>query len=132
MSYWLAARSALPAWHSPDSRKAPRPRSTPDCGDKRKLPVSLLFPEPCRVARGCEATSGANRRFSSFMARWTMLCPSSRWRMRRPCSKRRGVPVTGAARPGLGHAIDDAGIALGGDFLRYVLKAPQGNEGVAF
>ena len=43
-----------------------------------------------------------------------------------------GVPVTGAARPGLGHAIDDAGIALGGDFLRYVLKAPQGNEGVAF
>lgn len=43
-----------------------------------------------------------------------------------------GVSVTVAPRPGLGHAIDDAGIALGGDFLRYVLKAPQGNEGVAF
>jgi phospholipase/carboxylesterase len=42
-----------------------------------------------------------------------------------------GVPVTAVARPGLGHAIDDAGIALGGDFLRNVLKAPQGDAGVA-
>ncbi len=42
-----------------------------------------------------------------------------------------GVPVTAVARPGLGHAIDDAGIALGGDFLRYVLKAPPGDAGVA-
>jgi phospholipase/carboxylesterase len=42
-----------------------------------------------------------------------------------------GVPVTAVARPGLGHAIDDAGIALGGDFLRDVLKAPQGDTGVA-
>jgi len=42
-----------------------------------------------------------------------------------------GVPVTALARPGLGHAIDDAGIALAGDFLRYVLKAPQGDAGVA-
>ncbi|MDQ6702763.1 MAG: prolyl oligopeptidase family serine peptidase [Pseudomonadota bacterium] len=36
-----------------------------------------------------------------------------------------GVPVQPMARPGLGHAIDDAGIALAGDFLRDVLKAPQ-------
>jgi len=42
-----------------------------------------------------------------------------------------GVSVTVVARPGLGHAIDDAGIALGGDFLRYVLKAPQADAGVA-
>jgi phospholipase/carboxylesterase len=42
-----------------------------------------------------------------------------------------GVSVTAVARPGLGHAIDDAGIALGGDFLRNVLKAPQGDAGVA-
>jgi hypothetical protein len=39
--------------------------------------------------------------------------------------------VTVVARPGLGHAIDDAGIALGGDFLRNVLKASQGDAGVA-
>jgi phospholipase/carboxylesterase len=42
-----------------------------------------------------------------------------------------GVPVTAVARPGLGHAIDDAGIALAGDFLHDVLKAPQGDAGVA-
>src|ERR1700730_2401445 len=36
-----------------------------------------------------------------------------------------GAPVTAVARPGLGHAIDDAGIALGGEFLRDVLKAPR-------
>ena len=42
-----------------------------------------------------------------------------------------GVPVKAVARPGLGHAIDDAGIALAGDFLREVLKAPRGNTGVA-
>ncbi|HEV7909534.1 MAG TPA: dienelactone hydrolase family protein [Methylocella sp.] len=42
-----------------------------------------------------------------------------------------GVPVTAVARPGLGHAIDDAGIALGGEFLRNVLKAPRGDTGVA-
>jgi len=42
-----------------------------------------------------------------------------------------GVPVTAVARPGLGHAIDDAGVALGGDFLRDVLKAPGGDTGVA-
>jgi phospholipase/carboxylesterase len=36
-----------------------------------------------------------------------------------------GVPVTAVGRPGLGHAIDDAGIALGGEFLRDVLKAPR-------
>jgi phospholipase/carboxylesterase len=41
-----------------------------------------------------------------------------------------GVPVTAVARPGLGHAIDDAGIALAADFLRDVLKAPQGDTGV--
>jgi phospholipase/carboxylesterase len=38
-----------------------------------------------------------------------------------------GVSVTAVARPGLGHAIDDAGIALGGEFLRGVLAAGQGN-----
>jgi phospholipase/carboxylesterase len=32
-----------------------------------------------------------------------------------------GVPVKGAARQGLGHAIDGAGIALAGNFLRDVL-----------
>jgi len=42
-----------------------------------------------------------------------------------------GVPVTAVARPGLGHAIDDAGIALGGEFLRDVLKAPRGDTGGA-
>ena len=42
-----------------------------------------------------------------------------------------GVPVQAMARPGLGHAIDDAGIALAGDFLRDVLKAPQGDAGLA-
>jgi len=42
-----------------------------------------------------------------------------------------GVPVTTVARPGLGHAIDDAGIALGGEFLLKVLKAPQEDTGLA-
>lgn len=42
-----------------------------------------------------------------------------------------GVPVTAVARPGLGHAIDDVGIALAGDFLLSVLKAPQDGTGVA-
>ncbi len=42
-----------------------------------------------------------------------------------------GVSVTAVARPGLGHAIDDAGIALGGEFLRDVLKAPRDDTGVA-
>ena len=42
-----------------------------------------------------------------------------------------GVSVTVVARPGLGHAIDDAGIALGGKFLRDVLKVPQGDTGGA-
>jgi phospholipase/carboxylesterase len=41
------------------------------------------------------------------------------------------VPVTAVARPGLGHAIDDAGIALAGEFLRNVLKAPRRDAGVA-
>jgi phospholipase/carboxylesterase len=34
-----------------------------------------------------------------------------------------GIPVRAEARPGLGHAIDAAGIALAGDFLRDVLVA---------
>src|SRR3984893_17460848 len=38
-----------------------------------------------------------------------------------------GVSVTVVARPGLGHAIDDAGVAFGGDFLRDALAARQGN-----
>ncbi|MGH6846044.1 MAG: alpha/beta hydrolase [Methylocella sp.] len=38
-----------------------------------------------------------------------------------------GVPVTAEVRPGLDHAIDDAGIALAADFLRDVLKASQGD-----
>jgi phospholipase/carboxylesterase len=42
-----------------------------------------------------------------------------------------GVPVTAVARPGLGHAIDDAGIALGGKFLRDALKVPRGETGGA-
>jgi len=42
-----------------------------------------------------------------------------------------GVPVTAVARPGLGHEIDDAGIALGGEFLRVVLRVPWGDTGVA-
>src|SRR3984893_10212410 len=42
-----------------------------------------------------------------------------------------GVPVTAVARPRLGHAIDDAGIALGGEFLLDVLKAPRDDTGVA-
>ncbi|MGH6812570.1 MAG: alpha/beta hydrolase [Methylocella sp.] len=42
-----------------------------------------------------------------------------------------GVPVTAVARPGLGHGIDDAGIALAVDFLRDVLKAPQHGSGLA-
>jgi phospholipase/carboxylesterase len=42
-----------------------------------------------------------------------------------------GVPVTAVARPGLGHAIDDTGIALGGDFLRNALIDPRGDTGVA-
>jgi phospholipase/carboxylesterase len=40
------------------------------------------------------------------------------------------VPVTAVARPGLGHAIDDAGIALAADFLCVILNAPQGDTGV--
>jgi phospholipase/carboxylesterase len=42
-----------------------------------------------------------------------------------------GVPVTAVARPGLGHEIDDGGIALGGEFLRDVLKVPWGDTGTA-
>jgi phospholipase/carboxylesterase len=42
-----------------------------------------------------------------------------------------GVPVTAVARPGLGHAIDAAGVALAADFLRDILKAPQGGTGRA-
>ena len=42
-----------------------------------------------------------------------------------------GVPVTAVARPGLGHAIDDTGVALGGEFLCDVLKAPRGDTGMA-
>ena len=42
-----------------------------------------------------------------------------------------GVPVTAAGRPGLGHAIDDTGVALGGEFLCDVLKAPRGDTGMA-
>jgi phospholipase/carboxylesterase len=42
-----------------------------------------------------------------------------------------GVPVTAVPRPGLGHAIDEVGIALGGEFLRDVLIAPRGDTGVA-
>jgi phospholipase/carboxylesterase len=42
-----------------------------------------------------------------------------------------GVPVTAVARPGLGHAIDDGGIALAGEFLRDVLKALPDDTGVA-
>ncbi|MGB6176409.1 MAG: prolyl oligopeptidase family serine peptidase, partial [Methylocella sp.] len=42
-----------------------------------------------------------------------------------------GVPVTAVARPGHGHAIDDGGIALGGEFLCDVLKAPRGDAGVS-
>jgi phospholipase/carboxylesterase len=41
------------------------------------------------------------------------------------------VPVRAVARLGLGHAIDDAGIALAGDFLLDVLKVPRGDTGVA-
>jgi phospholipase/carboxylesterase len=41
------------------------------------------------------------------------------------------VPVKAMARPGLGHAIDDAGIAWAADFLREVLKAPHDDTGVA-
>src|ERR1700730_4014741 len=42
-----------------------------------------------------------------------------------------GVPVTAVARPRLGHAIDDAGIALAAEFLLDVLKAPRDDTGVA-
>jgi phospholipase/carboxylesterase len=42
-----------------------------------------------------------------------------------------GVPVTAVARPGLGHAIDDPGIALAGDFLRDILNAPHDDAGPA-
>ena len=42
-----------------------------------------------------------------------------------------GVPVQAMARPGLGHAIDDAGIALAGDFLRDVLKTARDDTGLA-
>ena len=40
-----------------------------------------------------------------------------------------GVKVRAVARPGLGHAIDGAGIALAGDFLREVLAAGDGAAG---
>ncbi len=40
------------------------------------------------------------------------------------------VPVTAVARPGLGHAIDDAGIALAADFLRDVLKIAPDDTGL--
>jgi phospholipase/carboxylesterase len=42
-----------------------------------------------------------------------------------------GVPVKAVARPGLRHAIDDAGIALAGEFLFDILKAPRGDTGAA-
>jgi phospholipase/carboxylesterase len=42
-----------------------------------------------------------------------------------------GVSVAAVARPGLGHAIDAAGVALAADFLRDILKAPQGGTGRA-
>lgn len=42
-----------------------------------------------------------------------------------------GVSVTAVARPGLGHALDAAGVALAADFLRDILKAPQGGTGRA-
>ena len=42
-----------------------------------------------------------------------------------------GVPVQAMARPGLGHAIDDAGIMSAADFLREVLQAPHGDTGLA-
>jgi len=42
-----------------------------------------------------------------------------------------GVPVAAVARPGLGHAIDDAVIALAAEFLLDVLKAPRDGTGVA-
>jgi phospholipase/carboxylesterase len=40
-----------------------------------------------------------------------------------------GVKVKAVARPGLGHAIDDTGIALAGAFLRDVLAASQAAAG---
>jgi phospholipase/carboxylesterase len=42
-----------------------------------------------------------------------------------------GVSVKAVARPGLGHAIDDPGIALAADFLCDILKARQSDAGVA-
>ena len=36
-----------------------------------------------------------------------------------------GVPVQAVARPGLGHAIDDVGIALAAEFFRHVLRTGQ-------
>jgi phospholipase/carboxylesterase len=43
----------------------------------------------------------------------------------RTALKAAGVPVTGVARPGLGHAIDDDGIILAGDFLARHLVAKK-------
>jgi phospholipase/carboxylesterase len=40
-----------------------------------------------------------------------------------------GVPVKAVARPGLGHAIDGAGIAIAGDFLRDVLATGDARSG---
>lgn len=40
-----------------------------------------------------------------------------------------GVPVKAVARPGLGHAIDGAGIAIAGDFLRNVLATGDACSG---
>jgi phospholipase/carboxylesterase len=40
-----------------------------------------------------------------------------------------GVKVRAVARPGLGHAIDGAGIALAGDFLREVLASGRAAAG---
>jgi phospholipase/carboxylesterase len=40
-----------------------------------------------------------------------------------------GVKVRAVARPGLGHAIDGAGIALAGDFLREVLASGRATAG---
>jgi phospholipase/carboxylesterase len=42
-----------------------------------------------------------------------------------------GVPVKVVTRPGLGHEIDDTGIALAADFLRDVLKSARDETGLA-
>jgi phospholipase/carboxylesterase len=48
-----------------------------------------------------------------------------------PFQSMANAKATLEAGPGLGHAIDDAGVALGGEFLRDVLKAPRGATCVA-